>query len=107
MPRADANMYTMKAEATPLSEIRPALRPWQIERETRYIIFGPGVITIPSATREKPSNAGTATIVISDKNFVEVQLCQRRPHRACHPRGRAQSHDCTGTPSVRPYRVIS
>src|SRR5471032_2837419 len=28
-------------------------------------------------------------------------------HRGSHPRGRAQSHDLAGTPSVRPYRVNS
>src|SRR5471030_780345 len=31
----------------------------------------------------------------------------RPGHRGSHPRGRAQSHDLAGTPSVRPYRVNS
>ena len=32
---------------------RAALRPWQMERDTRYIMSGPGVSTMPSATRAK------------------------------------------------------
>lgn len=28
--------------------------PWQIARETRYIMFGPGVRTIPSEIGAKP-----------------------------------------------------
>src|SRR5476651_1074611 len=31
----------------------------------------------------------------------------RPGHRGSHPRGRAQSHDLAGAPSVRPYRVNS
>ncbi|GAA3230948.1 hypothetical protein GCM10010532_066210 [Dactylosporangium siamense] len=35
----------------------PARRPWEMLRETRYIMFGPGVSTIPNATSATPAAA--------------------------------------------------
>jgi hypothetical protein len=50
-------MYTMKPTPVPISEIRPAVRPWLMLRDTRYIMFGPGVSTIPNAVTAMPSAA--------------------------------------------------
>jgi hypothetical protein len=34
-PKAAAAMWTRKPTATPHSEMMPAMRPWQIERDTQ------------------------------------------------------------------------
>ena len=50
-------MYTTKPIPVPANEISPAIRPWLMLRDTRYIMFGPGVSTIPSAVTVIPTAA--------------------------------------------------
>ena len=52
-PRLAASMCTKKPSTTPASEVTPAARPWQMEREIRYSMFGPGVST---SSKEAPAN---------------------------------------------------
>jgi len=44
--------------------MNPAIRPCVIEREMRYIIFGPGEQTIPSETSAKAIKVPKVTIPI-------------------------------------------
>ena len=53
MPRLAASMCTPNPSTTPASEMTPAARPWQREREIRYSMLGPGVRT---SSREAPAN---------------------------------------------------
>src|SRR5215471_18003339 len=50
-------MYTTKPIPVPANEISPAVRPWLMLRDTRYIMFGPGVSTIPNAVIAIPTAA--------------------------------------------------
>ncbi|GAA4525689.1 hypothetical protein GCM10023192_06670 [Amycolatopsis samaneae] len=50
-------MYTRNPTAVPVSESRPAIRPWLMLRETRYTMFGPGVSTMPNAVNAMPAAA--------------------------------------------------
>jgi hypothetical protein len=56
-PRLVAVRWTRKPAATPDSETIAARRPWVMLREIRYIMFGPGVSTIASATDVTPRAA--------------------------------------------------
>src|SRR5258707_10069485 len=60
MPRAAASMYTRNPRPTPPSETIAARRPWQIERDTRYIMLGPGVSDRPRQSNANPNNADVA-----------------------------------------------
>jgi hypothetical protein len=42
-------IWNIKPQITPAKEISPALRPCVIDREMRYIILGPGLMTSPNA----------------------------------------------------------
>ena len=44
----------MDAVCTPIIEMKPALAPWEMEREIKYIIFGPGLEAMANATIEYP-----------------------------------------------------
>ena len=48
-PNDTSTIWNKKPQATPAKEISPAFLPWVIERDIRYIILGPGVITITKA----------------------------------------------------------
>jgi hypothetical protein len=50
-------MYTTKPIPFPANEFSTAIRPWLMLRDTRYIMFGPGVSTIPSAVTVMPAAA--------------------------------------------------
>jgi hypothetical protein len=41
------------------------VRPWQIEREIKYTIFGPGVSAIPRQTKPNVNNLGFQAFHIS------------------------------------------
>ncbi|GAA1503885.1 hypothetical protein GCM10009827_016340 [Dactylosporangium maewongense] len=43
----------------------PARRPWEMLRETRYIMLGPGVSTIPNATSATPAAAPTVIMFLT------------------------------------------
>jgi hypothetical protein len=52
----------------PESEINPAFRPWLMLQDTKYIMLGPGVSTIPSATTVIPTSAAPSGTI---RPFVE------------------------------------
>ena len=64
MPKAAANMYARNPKPTPPSETNAALRPWQIERDTRYIMLGPGVSDSP-----KHNNAKAHKVEVAGKRI--------------------------------------
>lgn len=47
-------MKIIDAVCTPIIEIKPAFAPWDIEREIKYIMFGPGLEAMANATIEYP-----------------------------------------------------
>ena len=53
MPTAAKSKCVVSPKTTPESDMSPAVRPWQIERDIRSIMFGPGetAITIAAATK--------------------------------------------------------
>lgn len=46
---------------------------WVIDLETRYIMFGPGVSTIPSSTAAMPSSAGMLIAMFMCRTLFESQ----------------------------------
>lgn len=52
----------IKPSIIPNNDMNPAIRPCVIEREMRYIIFGPGEQTIPSETSAKAIKVLKVTI---------------------------------------------
>ena len=64
-PRFVADRYTANPAATPASEMTPARRPCVMLRDTRYIVFGPGVSTSASATANTPRTADALTMTRS------------------------------------------
>lgn len=66
-PKVAASMWTTKPAATPSKEIIPAARPWQMERDTQYIMLGPGVSTSTKAASAKIS-----------KSFRGIMVCAFR-----------------------------
>ncbi|GEM42664.1 hypothetical protein NN4_71830 [Nocardia ninae NBRC 108245] len=72
IPTAAATRYTPNPAATPPSDTNPARRPCDTVRETRYIMFGPGVSTNPNATTATPNTAA-----ISITQSIVTHRCRR------------------------------
>src|SRR5690348_13233485 len=81
-----------KPTPMPPSDTSPAARPWQIEREARYSMFGPGVSASPSATRANASR-------------WEASGMTRARLRAGHKYGRLDVHRLRPPASVTARRV--
>ncbi len=60
----------IKPSIIPNSDMNPAIRPCVIEREMRYIIFGPGEQTIPSETSAKQSKYLSFYLFDLEKNLL-------------------------------------
>src|SRR5258708_36342106 len=82
MPKAAASMYTRKPRPTPPSETIAAWRPWQVERDTRYIMLGPGVSGRPRQSNAKAHNVDVAGK--TDPRRVQQGRPAQPPHRP-HP----------------------
>src|SRR5262249_23083958 len=95
----------MKPSPTPPSEMRPARRPWLMLRDTTYIMFGPGVSTIPSERADTPRNDPKLITIFNLPGRTRALKSQCQPGGFDRPKWTPDSRPDSGRP-VRDTRCV-